>query len=74
MAKFESEPCPVAGGCDKLTCVLSKVGINRSLLVTLALLPFAWTRSRVAEERRRSRRQCGDGSFRQQPRLLIQAG
>jgi hypothetical protein len=42
MAKFESASCPVTGGCDKLSCLLSKVGINRSLLVTLALLPFAW--------------------------------
>ena len=43
MAKFESGSCPVTGGCDKLTCLLSKVGLNRSMLVTLALLPFAWT-------------------------------
>jgi hypothetical protein len=42
MAKFESGSCPVTGGCDKLSCLLSKVGINRSMLVTLALLPFAW--------------------------------
>ena len=42
MAKFESGSCPVTGGCDKLTCLLSKVGLNRSMLVTLALLPFAW--------------------------------
>lgn len=35
--------CPVTGGgCDKLSCVLSKVGINRSLLITLAIIPFAW--------------------------------
>lgn len=42
MARFESGSCPVIGGCDKLNCLLSKVGVNRSLLVTLALLPFAW--------------------------------
>ena len=42
MAKFESGSCPVTGGCDKLNCLLSKVGVNRSMLVTLALLPFAW--------------------------------
>lgn len=36
------ESCPVGGGCDRLSCLLSKVGVNRSLLVTLALLPFAW--------------------------------
>jgi hypothetical protein len=38
-----SGSCPVmSGGCDKVACLLSKVGISRSLLVTLALLPFAW--------------------------------
>lgn len=42
MAKFETSSCPVTGGCDKLTCLLSKVGLNRSMLVTLALLPFSW--------------------------------
>ena len=42
MAKFESGSCPGTGGCDKLSCLLSKVYINRSMLVTLALLPFAW--------------------------------
>jgi hypothetical protein len=34
--------CPVTGGCDKLSCLLSKVGVTRSLMITLALLPFAW--------------------------------
>ena len=34
--------CPMSGGCDKLSCLLSKVGVTRSLLLTLALLPFAW--------------------------------
>lgn len=34
--------CPVTGGCDKLSCLLSKIGITRSLMITLALLPFAW--------------------------------
>jgi len=34
--------CPVSGGCDKVACVLGKVGITRSLLITLALLPFSW--------------------------------
>jgi len=29
-------------GCDVLTGSLAKVGINRIMLVTLALLPFAW--------------------------------
>jgi hypothetical protein len=40
--KVKTGVCPISGGCDKLSCLLSKVGINRSLLVTLALLPFAW--------------------------------
>lgn len=35
--------CPVAGcGKDVVGNWLGKVGINRSLLVTLALVPFAW--------------------------------
>ena len=35
--------CPVAGcGNDIAGKWLGKVGINRSLLVTLALVPFAW--------------------------------
>ena len=43
MAKVTSGSCPfLSGGCDKVSCLLSKVGISRSLLVTLALLPFAW--------------------------------
>jgi hypothetical protein len=42
MAKNETGSCPLFGGCDKLSCLLSKVGINRSLLITLGLLPFAW--------------------------------
>jgi hypothetical protein len=42
MDKVKTSVCPVTGGCDKISCLLSKVGVNRSLLVTLALLPFAW--------------------------------
>lgn len=42
MDKVKTGVCPVTGGCDKVSCLLSKVGINRSLLITLALLPFAW--------------------------------
>ena len=42
MSKNANEGCPVSGGCDVVSCWLSKVGVNRSLLVTLALLPFAW--------------------------------
>lgn len=29
-------------GCDPLTRGLGKIGVNRSMLVTLALVPFAW--------------------------------
>ena len=36
-----SEKCCV-GNSDVVTNTLGRVGINRSLLVTLALLPFAW--------------------------------
>jgi hypothetical protein len=42
MSKNANEGCPVNGGCDVVSCWLSKVGVNRSLLITLALLPFAW--------------------------------
>lgn len=41
MSKNVNE-CPVSGGCDQVSCLLGKVGINRSLLITLSLLPFAW--------------------------------
>jgi len=35
--------CPVNGcGKDILGKWLGKIGINRSMLVTLALVPFAW--------------------------------
>lgn len=35
--------CPVAGcGKDVVQNWLGKIGITRSLLVTLALVPFAW--------------------------------
>lgn len=33
--------CPVVGGTDFLTDALGRVGINRSFLLTLALIPFA---------------------------------
>ena len=42
MDKVKNSVCPVSGGCDFLSCLLSKVGVTRSLLITLALLPFAW--------------------------------
>ena len=41
MAKNPNE-CPVTGGCDCVGRVLCRCGINRSLLVTFALIPFAW--------------------------------
>ena len=35
--------CPVNGcGKDILGKWLGKIGINRSMLITLALVPFAW--------------------------------
>lgn len=42
MSKNANEGCPVNEGCDKVACWLSKVGVTRSLLITLGLLPFAW--------------------------------
>jgi len=40
MSKSKSNCC--WSGSDVVDSTLSKVGITRSLLVTLALLPFAW--------------------------------
>ncbi len=38
-----SKECPVVGcGSDVVTNTLGKVGICRSMLITLALLPYAW--------------------------------
>ena len=35
--------CPVVGcGKDVVTNTLRKVGVNRSMMITLALLPFTW--------------------------------
>jgi len=34
--------CPMTSGCDPVARVLNKVGVTRSTLITLALLPFAW--------------------------------
>jgi len=31
-----------SGGDDCVTRTLGKVGINRSMLITLALVPFSW--------------------------------
>ena len=40
----KKENCPMMGRCDQdiISRGLGKVGICRSMLVTLALLPFAW--------------------------------
>lgn len=42
MDKVKTSVCPVSCGSDFVATLLSKVGITRSLLITLALLPFAW--------------------------------
>ncbi len=43
MATKTPNECPVTGGgCDCVSKVLCKIGICRSTLVTLALVPFAW--------------------------------
>ena len=43
MATKTPNACPVTGGgCDCVSKVLCKIGICRSTLVTLALVPFAW--------------------------------
>tara|TARA_R100000008_G_C3492893_1_gene119639 strand:+ start:431 stop:619 length:189 start_codon:yes stop_codon:yes gene_type:complete len=38
-----NKECPVQCGNDVVTRVLGKVGVNRSMMITLALLPFAWS-------------------------------
>ena len=43
MATKTPNECPVTGGgCDCVSKVLCKIGVCRSTLVTLALVPFAW--------------------------------
>ena len=42
MATKTPNECPISGGCDCVSKALCRVGIKRSLLVTLALVPFAW--------------------------------
>ena len=42
MATKTPNECPVPGRCDCVGKALSRVGINRSLLITLALVPYAW--------------------------------
>ncbi len=39
-----SKNCPVAGECEKdiVSSTLGKIGVCRSMLITLALLPFSW--------------------------------
>jgi len=41
---MSTEKCCKSGeaGCDVVTKTLCRVGISRSMLITLALLPFAW--------------------------------
>ncbi len=36
------DKCPVQCGDDVITKSLGKIGICRSMLITLALVPFAW--------------------------------
>ena len=42
MATKTPNECPVSGGCDCVSKALCRVCIKRSMLVTLALVPFAW--------------------------------
>ena len=34
--------CPTTCGDDVVTKALGKIGVSRSCLITLALVPFAW--------------------------------
>ena len=38
-----TKECPAVCGNDVVTNTLGKVGICRSMLITLALLPYAWS-------------------------------
>ena len=40
--KTPNEYPVTGGGCDCVSKVLCKIGVCRSTLVTLALVPFAW--------------------------------
>ena len=42
MATKTPNECPMTGGCDCVSKALCRVGIMRSMLVSLALVPFAW--------------------------------
>ncbi len=37
-----NKECPAQCGTDIVTKTLTKVGVCRSMLITLALLPYAW--------------------------------
>jgi len=38
----KTDSCPVTCGNDVVTNTLGKVGVCRSMMITLALLPFSW--------------------------------
>ena len=42
MATKTPNECPVSGGCDFVIKALCRIGVSRSTLVTLVLVPFAW--------------------------------
>ena len=42
MATKTPNECPISGGCDFVSKALCRIGVSRSTLVTLALVPFAW--------------------------------
>jgi len=44
MSTKKCNECPMLGDCDKdiVTRGFAKVGVCRSMLLTLALLPFSW--------------------------------
>ena len=37
-----SKDCPVTCGDDVVQRTIGKVGVTRSMLITLALLPYSW--------------------------------
>ena len=37
-----TKECPVTGCNDVVSRTLCKVGVTRSMMITLALVPFAW--------------------------------
>ncbi len=42
MSTKSKESCPAMGCSDAVTRTLGKVGVCRSMLITLALLPYSW--------------------------------